>query len=158
MTNTAFDLNSFTPCEILVENITSPNIQPQGNISQTFDIKSNIVHSAPATVISSFSPLVEGILSDDSFVVNDALPSQNGVEGTYTFMYDRDLDIGDTIELTLPGWGGSGLTTFQNVWSLSIDVFSQYINHRKQRVYDCIDGSWSKAVSGLLYALFESRA
>ena len=111
LTNTEFDLNSFTPCQILVENITNPNIQPQGNISQKFDIKSNIVHSAPATILSSFSPLVEGNLSDDSFVLNDALPSQTGVEGTYTFMYDRDLEIGDTIELTLPGWGGSDLIT-----------------------------------------------
>ena len=24
-------------------------------------------------------------------------------------MYDRDLEIGDMIELTLPGWGGSDL-------------------------------------------------
>ena len=123
MTNIEFDLNSFTPCQIIVENITSPNIQPQRNISQTFDIKSNSVNCAPATALSSVSPLVEGILSNDSFVLNNALPSQNGVEGTYTFMYDRDLEMGDTIELTLPGWGGSDLTTSSKCGVLSSTFF-----------------------------------
>ena len=62
-------------------------------------------------------------MSNDSFVLNNALPSQNGVEGTYTFMYDRDLEIGDTIELSLPGWGGSDLTTASKCGVLSSTFF-----------------------------------
>ena len=56
LTNTEFVLTSFTPCQILLKT-SQTNIKPQGNISQKFDIKSNIVHSAPATILSSVSPL-----------------------------------------------------------------------------------------------------
>ena len=96
-------------CEINVPEMTNPNMLIPANADT---IQHRVISYGGMHIlrVDKTAAIVEDF-SNDSFVVNNALPSQTGVEGTYTFMYDRDLDIGDTIELTLPGWGGSDLIT-----------------------------------------------
>ena len=98
-------------CNINVPGMTNPNMLIPANADTIQHRVISMYGGMPFLRVDKTAAILEGVFSNDSFVVNDALPSQNGVEGTYTFMYDRDLDIGDTIELTLPGWGGSGLIT-----------------------------------------------
>jgi hypothetical protein len=115
ITLTSFHLKSNTQCDIAVTGMTNPSDLLPAN-SET--IKHRVISTSGGMAFSSISEtsaIAEGILSNDSFIVNNAIPSATDVIGTYTFMYDRDLEIADQIILTLPGWNATATTIASNV-------------------------------------------
>ena len=60
-------------------------------------------------------------MSKDSITLNTSQPGSNNVVIRYTFSYDKLLNIGDQIILSLPEWGGIGSI---NIISCSSTTFT----------------------------------